>query len=135
MPGMAGEKLRKDREILRKFSLRDGIKAKTADIAIREFKELSNIVATYPNIILTRYENMVTDFVRWIDRLAGDLRLDVNCSRFYPLNKEFVVEQEDVTRHKRRVKPGNWMEVFDAELQQYFKNELGPLLEDAGYQW
>ena len=75
---MAGEKLRKDREILRKFSLRDGIKVKTADIAIREFKELSSIVATYPDIVLTRYEDMVTDFVHWIDRLAGDLGLDVS---------------------------------------------------------
>ena len=121
MPGVAGDALRRDRLLLSNLSLLDGIKTKTAPMTAYEFRRFRAIVTRYPNILLTRYEEMVTDFPSWFGRVAAYLDLGGDRARYHALAGEFIVESEDVTRHKRRVRPGNWKEVFDQELREYFE--------------
>lgn len=134
MPGKWGERQERARAKLRQGSVLEGVK-QLAPGLIAEFREFREILDQYPDAMVIRYENMVSDFVDSFDRLRAHLDLDLDPAKYHALQSEFVVGEEDVTKHKRRITPENWKEIFDDELCSRFEKELGPMLVDAGYAW
>ena len=134
LPGRHGERLREQRTWLRALSVRQGVK-ELALTAIDEFEKFHRIADAHPNILVTRYEDMVTDFPRWFDAVADHLDLGLTRGDYYSLQSEFVVERENVHEHKRRVTPGNWKEVFDGELRDIFEKRIARSMQACDYGW
>ena len=105
MPGKWGERQERARAKLRQGSVLEGVKQLAPDL-IAEFREFREILDQYPDAMVIRYENMVSDFVDSFDRLRAYLDLDLDPAKYHALQSEFVVGEEDVTKHKRRITPG-----------------------------
>jgi hypothetical protein len=124
------------RERLLQLGLLEGIRQDYAHVAIREYRQCMTFLERFPQTLDVPYELLVTDFPTWIDRVAKYLNWSSSMvSRIAPdLGKEVQAPaQVDHTRHKRRVRPGNWHEVFDDSLSRLFQDELGELLSRGGY--
>jgi len=126
------------REQLRADGLRDGIKRLVNRAPIKEFKAISSFVRQRPESLVTNYETLVLEFDAWLDALADHLGWDTTqLDRVRDGLSESVrpPERERPEEHKRRVRPGNWRDVFDDELEGVFRDRVGRELEEAGYTW
>ena len=82
------------------------------------------------------YEEMVTKWSSFFGKIVEHLGLDGAIPiDNYRLQGEFKVEPEDIYKHKRRVRPGNWKEVFTPELIEIAQGLLGSSLAEEGYTW
>ena len=122
----------------RRLGPTESIRKATAQRAIKEFRETDMFLETYPHTCLTTYETLVSDFSAWMSQVKDYLGWpDEIASRIRTQLEHCVVppRQEDVMKHKRRVTPGNWKEVFDEPLRAMFEREIGEGMERAGYGW
>ena len=132
----------RNRQKLRQQDVCEGIKTllrtRGIDSTIPEFVYCTNMILDHDDVVDLPYELLVNephtwlvkfvdeagmqDFVdeQWIDEMASHLR---------------PPEVEDPNSHKRRMKPGNWSDVFDDELKQMVIDKLGRRLEKFGYHW
>ncbi len=81
---------------------------------------------------------LTTDFAAWLARVQSHLGWTDEQAARVGHGLEVTVAapaREDPHRHKRRVTPGNWREVFDDRLHRLFEESIGPDLEAAGYAW
>lgn len=85
-----------------------------------------------PNVTFIKYEEMVTDFPGWLNKLLlpFDIQNKNNITRIFleACKNEFDVSNEDIWKHKRRVTPGSHREKLEpetiAELNKRFSNVL-----------
>lgn len=132
------ERWLKLREQLRADGLRDGIKRLINRAPIKEFKAIGAFAHDHSWALMTDYETLVTDPDAWLERVASylgwdDTQLDAVGKGLAESVRPPQEEQPD--QHKRRVRPGNWREVFDDELETMFRAQVGRELDDAGYTW
>lgn len=132
------ERLQEGREKLSALDRTDGLLFRPAPLACRQFRATNDLLAKYPAVLLTSYEELVGDFSGWIARVGA--HLDWPAEQTAQIEAALAgaldpPEREDPSQHKRRVTPGNWREIFDDRLVAYFKAELGDALEAAGYAW
>ena len=62
----------------------------------------------------------------WPDDLIDDVKANFTDS-FQP------PDAQDPLKHKRRITPGNWKDVFDDELERLFERTVGDRLRANGY--
>jgi len=128
-------KFLEDRKRLQALSPIDGVREMTARPAIAEFSRLHKLHDDHGGL-MTRYEDMVTtpdawfrrvgEFVGWPDEFISALSKKFADS-FKPPSTERA------NKHKRRITPGNWEEIFDDEMCGFFDDEVGDLLLANGY--
>ena len=131
-----------NREQLKNQHVRDGLKTvltkRGLDSTMPEFMRCTEMILTNNNICDLSYELLVTDPYLWLMKFIDFTELsecldenwlDEMASHLKP------PEKENPLAHKRRITPGNWMDVFDDELEQMVKDKLGDRLEQFGYCW
>ena len=126
------------RTMLEALDVREGIARLTARTAIREFLRTEGFLRRFPATLLTTYETLVGDFPGWLEQVRRHLGWSAELARSIGAGLEDQVKappEEDPRRHKRRVTPGNWQEVFDERLSEVFQRRLGRYLTGAGYEW
>jgi len=126
------------REQLRADGLSDGLKRLVNRAPIKEFKAISAFVREHPGALVTSYETLVLGIDEWLASVADHLGWDeAQRARIGEGLGESVRPPDEVRpdRHKRRVLPGNWRDVFDDELEGIFRDRVGPELDEAGYSW
>jgi hypothetical protein len=89
------------------------------------------LISKYPNLYLTRYEDMLTDFPLWLKNILAYCELEIDSSLF----SSFVTNQkkknsksEDIYKHDRKGVHGDFMEKLKPdtikELNIYFSKYL-----------
>jgi hypothetical protein len=123
---------------LETLTVAEGIRQVTAHSAITEFMATVEFLPRYPQTCLTTYESLVGDFPAWLARVQAHLGwTDKQAASVGEGLAGSVAppETEDPQQHKRRIRPGNWQEVYDQPLCRLFEDRLGTHLTDAGYTW
>ena len=131
-----------NRKELANQDVRDGLKKllqiDDADTTTPEFLHCTELILTNDNVCDLPYELLIRDPYLWLakfvefanlDDLVDDEWMDQMAGHLQP------PEVEDPTSHKRRMKPGNWMDVFDDELKDLVTSRIGDRLETFGYSW
>ena len=126
------------REQLRADGLGDGLKRLVNRAPIKEFRAIASFVREHPGALVTSYETLVIEPHAWLSEVGAYLGWDktqrtrIGKRLAKTVRPPYKVRPD---RHKRRVLPGNWREVFDDELESVCRDRVGPELEEAGYTW
>ena len=124
--------------VLADLDVANGIAEITHKPSIKQFQATEAFLKKHPQTCLTTYEMLVGDLPAWIDRVKNHLQWtdDQAASISRGLAKAVKAPAKaDPARHKRRVTPGNWKDVFDDRLREIYDRLIGPELEAAGYLW
>ncbi len=136
VPPGNSEAFLRQRSRLQKSAPIDAIRSHTAKDAIREFRACVAFMKRYPHTLHVPYRLMVNNFLLWYQRVVEylgwhpDLVQHVGPALAADVAPPSI---EDVTQHKRRVRPGNWRDIFDRDLNRYFESEVGDDMRAAGY--
>lgn len=87
------------------------------------------------NVLLAKYEDMVTDFDNWLRAVAAHLSLDGDADLLRSVVGEasFSVQGENVRAHKRQVAPGEHRRKLAVETQAILDSDFRDILETLGY--
>ncbi len=130
------------RQTLQNQDIRDGLKSmlgiRGSDLTTNEFLECTRRVQADQNVCDLPYELLLNQPARWLREFLHFGGLDGFVDNAW---SEQMLEHlqppvsEDPTRHKRRMKPGNWIEVFDEELRRLVDRRVGLQMKQFGYVW
>jgi len=109
------------------------------EYAVSESERVYNIMLRYktllidrfPDIHLTKYEEMVTDFESWLHNLLDYCELNIRRDFFAALvekNKRMRPKSENIHRHVRKGKSGEYMEKLKPETVEYLNQKFSPML-------
>jgi hypothetical protein len=122
---------------LRELGPLEGVRQHCAQSALYEFRCATMMLERYPHAIDLPYELLVTEprawvamlgaYLDWPDRVIDALADEV------PLHVQ-APDTEQPTKHKRRVTPGNWLTLFDDDLNGLFIDAVGTEMAAAGYE-
>lgn len=89
-----------------------------------------------PNVFFVKYEDMVSDFEKWLDSVIKFLELDVSKEKVDKIIKasNFTVDKEEVLSHKRQVTPGDHKRKLKPESIEALNSEFGEFLDLLGYE-
>ncbi len=130
------EKLLAERAELLEMGVYEGVWEKTARPAIREFKLIQELRAQYPDALATSYEELLADPDAWLDNVAAHLEWDPSTTESIrrSIDGAFTPPSvEDPNKHKRRMKPGNWQEIFDVKLERLYGRLAADEMAACGY--
>lgn len=132
----------KNRQTLQHQDVRDGLKTlltkRGIDSTTPEFLHCTDLILSNDFVVDLPYEMLINDPYMWLARfvegadiedIVDDEWMEQMVGNLQPPAKE------DPTSHKRRMRPGNWADVFDEELKQIVNDKLGNRLEQFGYKW
>ncbi len=103
---------------------------------VDEFANCANLLRDYPQIVDLPYELLLSDPRHWLTTFVKYAGFDdvVDKSWYNTMIRQFEVpETEDVNRHKRRMTPGNWKEVFDQQLSLLINERVGEQMVQLEY--
>jgi hypothetical protein len=88
-----------------------------------------------PNVLFLKYEDMVTDFEPWLDRLLAFLDLDVDPALIAEIKAgaDFKVSKEDIYKHKRQVTPGDHKRKLKPETIDILNKKTAEVLKLYDY--
>lgn len=142
MPRLAGEgeaekrRKRRDKKI-EQMPVDDYIiqKLQSTDRLNDVYLEYHRNLMGKPNVLFLKYEDMVTDFDPWLDRLTQFLGLDVKPGLLQQIRDRaaFKVSKEDVTKHKRQVTPGEHKRKLKPETIDFLNNYTKEVLKLFDY--
>ena len=101
----------------------------------RRMQGLANLAKTHPDLVILRYEDMVTDTDAWLQAIAKTLDQpldDALRARLAPV-ADFSVAQEDPGQHKRQVTPGDHARKLKPDTIAALNDTLGPVMTQLGY--
>jgi hypothetical protein len=91
----------------------------------------------HPHVYVTTYEQMVTDFQRWLTNLFDrcELRVSAELSeRLLRENECLRPQNEDVRRHLRKGQSGDYREKLQKKTIDYLNAKFEPVLKEFGYE-
>ena len=124
--------------VLDDLDVAGGIAAITYKPSIKQFQATVRFLEKYPHTCLTTYETLVNDFPKWLRQIQLYMGwTDEQASRIGSKLHKAVKPpaRMRIARHKRRVTPGNWREVFDDRLRDIYQRLAGQEMQAAGYTW
>jgi len=90
-----------------------------------------------PNVLLLRYEQMVTDFPSWLEKVEGFLELDLPAAEraaFVRSSQAYLrVDGVDPYRDRRQMTPGDHRRQLQPETVARLNELLGDVLGGLGY--
>jgi len=103
-------------------------------ITLQRYKTL--LIDKYPNVYITKYEDMINDFRGWLNDLMCNCELNIRTNFFTALlerNERIRPKDEDVQRHIRKGKSGEYKEKLSQETIEYLNAKFSPMLLTFGY--
>ncbi len=132
----------KRREELQTKTVREGIKTilcnDGTDVISPEFMSVTTLLQGASNTCDLPYELLMNSPRKWLSRFVefGEFEKYVDHNWLTDMLGHLQPPSvEDPTSHKRRMKPGNWKAVFDAELQTMLDEKIGARMKEFGYHW
>jgi len=101
---------------------------------LQRYKTL--LIDKYPNVYITKYEDMINDFRGWLNNLLYSCELNIRPDFFTALlerNERIRPKDEDVQRHIRKGKSGEYKEKLNQETIEYLNAKFSPMLLTFGY--
>jgi hypothetical protein len=101
---------------------------------LQRYKTL--LIDKYSNVYVTKYEDMIDDFRGWLGKLLHNCELNVRHEFFEALlerNERMRPKDENIQRHMRRGKPGEYKKKLKRETIEYLNVKFSPLLLAFGY--
>ena len=95
------------------------------------------LIDKYPNVYVTKYEEMINDFRSWLDNLLDNCQLNVRHDFFESLlerNERIRPKDEDIHRHIRRGESGEYKEKLKPETIEFLNAKFSPMLLTFGYE-
>jgi hypothetical protein len=88
------------------------------------------------HVLFLKYEEMVSDFPVWLDRLTQHCGLSDQVNAIAQIKKEadFKVEREDVYSQRRQVTPGDYHRKLKSETVEQLNSMFSRVLEQLNYQ-
>jgi len=126
------------RTSLEELDVVEGVLQHTSKTAMNQFLATFRFLEKHPHACLTTYETLTTDFAAWRRQVHAHMGWSDEQAEtvFAGLDKSLQAPSKvDPYKHKRRVTPGNWREVFDERLREMFQRRIGRELAEAGYTW
>lgn len=102
---------------------------------LRFFQAYAEMVEQNPGVLISRYEDMVTDFETWLQRLLDYLgvpRAHQSVNEIVS-DADFDVGEEDAARHKRRVMPGDFLDKLAPETIDELNERFAQILHSFDY--
>lgn len=87
------------------------------------------------NVLFLKYEDMVTHFDPWLDRMLEFFELEVSPQLLEEIKNaaNFNVTREDVHKHKRQVTPGDYKRKLNNETIEFLNERTKEVLDLFGY--
>jgi hypothetical protein len=136
------EIFRNTRQNLQRQDIRDGLKSMlesdSTSITSQEFLECTELLLDNPDVCDLPYEKLLNSPRQWLEefvqyanagRYIDDQWMETMLENLQP------PEIEDPSVHKRRMRPGNWVDVFDNELRDIVDQRIGQRMKQFGYVW
>ncbi|NEQ65781.1 MAG: sulfotransferase domain-containing protein [Symploca sp. SIO2D2] len=103
---------------------------------LKKYNDYCQELLPKSNVLLVKYEDMVTDFNSWLDTLVNFLKFDVNPKIVNKIinQADFTVQKEDIYSHKRQVHPGDHKRKLAPETIERLNSEFGEVLDLLGYE-
>ena len=101
---------------------------------LQQYKTL--LIDKYPNVYITKYEDMINDFRGWLNNLLYNCELNIRPDFFTALlerNERIRPKDEDVQRHIRKGKSGEYKEKLNQATSEYLNAKFSPMLLTFGY--
>jgi hypothetical protein len=132
-PGPSRDKFMSERETALSLGL-DEYALFSVKTYLPIFSEIITIIETMPNVYVSRYEEMVSDFAPWLDRLADYLGVgDHSEVKKAIIHAASFDVSEDQFSHKRQVTPGDFERKLMPQTQAELTRRLEPVLTRLGY--
>jgi len=91
-----------------------------------------DLLDLYPHVYLTSYEKMTSNFEGWLKDLLVACELEIGSKTFRKLvkdNKQVQPKEENIYRHIRKGKPGDYLGKLQPETIEYLNNKFSPIFE------
>lgn len=102
---------------------------------LQRYKTL--LIDKYPNIYITKYEDMITNFQGWLTNLLFKCELHISEESFNTLmaqNEHIKPKKENIQRHVRKGEYGEYKEKLSQETIEYLNAKFSSMLLAFGYQ-
>jgi len=124
------------REEARKSAIDEYVVAESDRVynTLQRYKTL--LIDQYPNVYVTKYEEMINDFRGWLDELLYNCELNIRHEVFEALsetNELIRPKDEDIYRHIRKGKSGEYKEKLKEETIELLNTKFSPMLLNFGY--
>ncbi|MCX6579054.1 MAG: sulfotransferase domain-containing protein [Candidatus Aminicenantes bacterium] len=141
MPTLEGKEKRQTRvnrrKRLRELSVDEYVieKLNSDSHFLDRYYEYHKVLMGKPNVLFLKYEDMVTDFGPWLDRLLAFLDLDVAPGLIAEIKAgaDFKVSSENIYKHKRQVTPGDHKRKLKPETIDILNNKTAEVLKLYNY--
>lgn len=99
------------------------------------YKEYAKTFMGKDNVLFLKYEDMVSDFGPWLDRLTAFLDLDVSDELIRRIkdSANFKVDKEDRTSHRRQVTPGEHKRKLKPDTVAFLDKKFEEILKMFDY--
>ncbi len=94
---------------------------------------IAKLLERYPEALLLRYEEMVSDHDAWLRKLCAFLGVSVASEDLDRYKTEVLPREENVRRHKRQILPGDYRRKLKIETQEALTRGLQVPLARFGY--
>ena len=92
----------------------------------------------YPHVYLTSYEEMTSDYKKWLKDLLNACDLNISDALFQTLiteNQRLQPKKEDIHQHIRKGKPGDHKDKLNPETIAYLNEKFSSLFESFADVW
>jgi hypothetical protein len=102
---------------------------------LSRYQSLQEQIVGRENVLYLRYEDMVADFPRWLNRLAVHICDEPQSDLISGLIEasDFQVSEEDEYAHRRAVQPGNYRSKLKPETVAAVEREFESVMNALGY--
>jgi hypothetical protein len=102
---------------------------------LHQYQEYVQNCLHRPNVLFLQYENMVSDFEEWMQKLLMFLELDVPQEIVDQIISEadFTVQEENIHAHKRQVTPGDHKRKLKPETVRELNKIFSDVLRELDY--
>jgi hypothetical protein len=101
---------------------------------VQRYKTL--LIDKYPNVYITRYEDMLDDFLGWLSNLLLYCELYISeelVTTLIQRNERIKPKDENIRRHVRRGKCGEYKEKLSQKTIEYLNDKFSSMLLAFGY--
>lgn len=104
---------------------------------LRRYEDYANKLLKKPDVTLIKYEEMVTNFNKWLSKLVSALDFDneeeIIKMLYIKYKNEFVIERENIYSHKRKIVPGDYKGKLKPSTIKELNITFGNVLKELKY--